>query len=134
MGALPGGASRMREARGDASTIAGAGLPPAVHVARDRRARAGGRAGGYLLPCVCQYIRVRLPESMGFTCCAPIAELTPPVRSTPPNSTLTALPLTGRSAVTGLGGRPPPVKMFERDPPQIPAVPTAPEALRRFTA
>src|SRR6187401_3294815 len=67
------------------------------------------RAAGYLLPCTYQYIRVLRAESEGFICCAPIAELAPPLRLIAPKSTLTDLPPTGSVAVTGEGGRPPPV-------------------------
>src|SRR5687768_10866365 len=78
-------------------------------------------------------MRVRRPDIVGLTCCAPIEELAPPLRCAPPKSTLVGLPLIGRIAVTGDGGSPPPVKMDEREPPQMPCVPIAPEALRRFS-
>ena len=80
----------------------------------------GGGAGAspapvfYLLPCTYQYIRVLRAESEGFICCAPIAELAPPLRWIAPNSTLTDFPPTGSVAVTGEGGSPPPVKIPER--------------------
>ena len=62
----------------------------------------------HLLPLVYQYVRVRLPEVFALIFCAPIDELTPPLRCTPPKRTDTGLPSTIRLAVTGDGGMPPP--------------------------
>src|SRR3712207_8553418 len=42
----------------------------------------------------------------------------PPLRCVPPKSTVTGLPSTGSVAATGDGGRPPPIKVFEREPPR----------------
>src|SRR6188508_1100500 len=73
---------------------------------------------------------------LGRTRCEPIGELAAPERSMPPIITVTWRPLMGTVPVTGEGGRPPPVKRFDRLPAPHSAFvePTAPEPFSRLTA
>src|ERR1700693_4074553 len=65
--------------------------------------------------------------------CAPITELGPPFFWIAPSNTVWVCPATTTFARTGEGGNPPPVKVDDWSPPQLPVTPMAPEPLNIFT-
>jgi hypothetical protein len=61
-----------------------------------------------------------------------MGELTVGVLWIAPISTVLGVPPTGMVPITGEGGNPPPTNIPERDPPQLPPIPIAPDPFNRL--